>query len=85
MKIGRESCLLESSSFALSASAGVAAVNVGSAALGFLMVATPIGWVGLIIGGAVVAGVAAGASMGVNFAVSGNSGDWYDSIMEWIE
>jgi len=75
---------IESSSFALSAATGVAAVNVGSAALGFLMIATPIGWVGLIIGGVVVAGVAAGASMGVNSFIGDNSGDVYDYIVKLI-
>lgn len=72
---------IESSSFALSAGTGIVAVNVGSAALGFLLVATPIGWVGLIVGGLAVAGTAAAVSMGVNTAVKENSGSWYDSIM----
>jgi len=72
---------IESSSFAASAITGTAVVNVGSAALGFLMVATPIGWVGLIIGGVAVVGVAAAASIGMNNAITENSGGWYDSIM----
>ncbi|WP_255550361.1 hypothetical protein [Moritella sp. 28] len=77
---------IESSSFALSAITGTAVVNAGSAALGFLMVATPIGWVGLIIGGVAVVGVAvvgvaAAASIGMNNAITENSGGWYDSIM----
>jgi hypothetical protein len=76
---------VESSSFALSAATGVAAINVGSVALGFLMVATPIGWVGLIIGGIAVAGVAAGASMGMNSLVGNTSGGVYDYIMDWIK
>jgi len=75
---------IESSSFALSAATGVAAVNVGSAVLTFLLVATPVGWVGLIIGGLAVAGVAAGASMGMNSLVSKNSGELYDYIMSVI-
>jgi len=45
------------------------------------MVATPIGWVGLIIGGVAVVGVAAAASIGMNNAITENSGGWYDSIM----
>lgn len=72
---------IESSSFALSAGSGVLAVNAGASALGFLMVATPIGWVGLIVGGLAVAGTAAAVSMGVNSAVKENSGSWYDSLM----
>lgn len=72
---------IESSSFAASAGAGVLAVNAGTAALGLLMVATPIGWVGLIVGGIAVAGTAATTSIVVNKAFKDNSGAWYDSIM----
>ena len=75
---------IESSSFALSTIAGSAAVNVGSAALGLLMVATPIGWVGLIVGGLTVAGLAAGATVITNNAIKNNSGDVYDEIMAWL-
>ncbi len=74
---------IESSSFAASALAGVAVVNAGTVALGFLMVATPIGWVGLIVGGVAVAGAAAGSSMWTNSQLKSNSGDWYDGIMSW--
>ena len=74
---------IESSSFALSAIAGTTTVNVGTSALTFLMVATPVGWVGLIIGGAVVAGVAAGASLVINNEVKNNSGAIYDAIINW--
>lgn len=75
---------IESSSFAASALTGTAVVNAGGAALMFLMVATPIGWVGLIIGGIAVAGTAAVASIGMNNAVKNNSGEWYDLIMKGI-
>ncbi|GAB3093556.1 hypothetical protein G8770_06630 [Aestuariicella hydrocarbonica] len=75
---------VESSSFALSAVAGTAAVNVGGAALSLLVMATPVGWVGLVIGGVTVAGVAAATSMGVNRVVKENSGSWYDAIMKVI-
>ncbi|MDN3640873.1 hypothetical protein QWY82_18885 [Simiduia curdlanivorans] len=75
---------IESSSFALSAVAGVAAVNIGSAALGFLVLATPIGWVGLIVGGIAVAGVAAATSMGVNQVVKEDAGEVYDVIMKKV-
>lgn len=57
---------VESSSFAASASTGLALVKVGSAALGFVMVATPLGWAGLIVGGLVVAGTAAAGSLAMN-------------------
>jgi hypothetical protein len=72
---------IESSSFAASAITGTAVVNVGGAALGFLMVATPVGWVGLIVGGIAVAGVAAYSSIRVNSTFKDNGGAWYDSIM----
>lgn len=72
---------VESSSFALSAGAGILAVNAGTAALGLLMVATPIGWVGLIIGGVAVAGTAAVASITTNNIVKSKSGGLYDQIM----
>ena len=72
---------IESSSFAASALAGVTVVNAGTAALGFLMVATPLGWIGLIIGGVAIAGAAAGAALWTNSQIKSHSGDWYDGIM----
>jgi len=75
---------IESSSFAASAMAGTAAVNIGGAVLSFLIVATPIGWVGVIVGGVVVAGVAATASIVTNDSFKNNSGGWYDSLMKAI-
>lgn len=72
---------VESSSFAASAVAGSIAAKAG---LGLLMIATPVGWVGLIVGGVAVAGTAAAVSMGVNGLVKENSGSWYDSIMKAI-
>jgi len=72
---------IESSSFVASAAFGTAVINAGSYGLSLLMVATPIGWVGLVLGGAFVVGAAAGASIGANLALQENSGDWYDSIM----
>ncbi len=75
---------IESSSFALSAAAGVGVVNAGGAALTFLMVATPVGWVGLIVGGFAVAGTAAVASISANNISKKMSGGFYDDIMKWI-
>ena len=72
---------IESSSFATSAVAGTLAVNVG---LAILMVVTPVGWVGLIIGGLAIAGTAAAVSMGMNHVVKENAGDVYDGIMDWM-
>lgn len=75
---------IESTSFVASAAAGIGVVNAGSAALVLLMVATPVGWVGLIVGGVAVAGTAAAVSIGMNSSVKNNSGAWYDSIMKEI-
>ncbi len=75
---------IESSSFALGAGSGIIAVNAGTAALGILIAATPIGWVGLIVGGLAVAGTAAAVSMGVNDYTKEKSGSVYDSIMKWM-
>lgn len=72
---------IESSSFAASATAGIITVNAG---LALLMIATPVGWVGLIIGGLTVAGTAAVASISMDSAMKNNSGSWYDAIMDWI-
>ncbi len=69
---------IESSSFALSAGAGIVAVNVGTTALMFLTVATPVGWIGLIV-------TAAAVSMGMNHIVKGESGGWYDYIMDKLK
>jgi len=75
---------IESSSFAASAVTGVLAVKAGGAALTFLMVATPIGWVGLIIGGVAVAGVAAASSIVANNMTKDIGGSLYDVILNWI-
>ncbi len=72
---------IESSSFAASAVAGTIAVKAG---LAILMVATPVGWIGLIAGGVAVAGAAAATSMATNYAVKKDAGGLYDSIMRSI-
>ncbi|MDX2504406.1 MAG: hypothetical protein QNL62_08015, partial [Gammaproteobacteria bacterium] len=72
---------IESSSFVLTVGAGTAAVNVG---ISLLIFATPFGWAGLIVGGAAIAGVAAGASMVSNNVVKDNAGYVYDFIMDVI-
>jgi len=65
---------IESSSFAVSATAGILTVKAGVA---FFVLATPIGWVGLIV-------TAAAASMGANYITKEKSGGVYDSIMKLI-
>ncbi len=69
---------VESSSFVASAVAGAVAVKVGTVGLMFLTVATPVGWVGLIV-------VAATTSIVANVIVKDKSGSWYDDIMGWIK
>lgn len=54
---------IESLSFVAATAAGTLAVNMGGGVLGFLVVATPVGWVGLIVGGLAVAGVAGAVSI----------------------
>ena len=71
---------IESSSFALSAIAGTAAVKTG---LAFLAIATPVGWVGLVVASAAIASAAAGASIWTNNKVKNGSGEIYDDIMAW--
>ncbi len=75
---------VESSSFLASVIAGTAAVKVGVAGLTFLMVATSLGWVGLIVGGAAVAGVAVTTSIKLNNIVKHNAGGFYDSLMQQV-
>jgi hypothetical protein len=76
---------VESMSFALSTATGTALVKVGSAAVGFLVAATPVGWVGLIVGGTIVVGTAAVGAMTMNNSIKARSGGWYDNIMDWLK
>ncbi len=69
---------IESSSFAASALTGSGAVYVGAKVLVFLTVATPVGWVGLIV-------VAAASSITMNYVVKERSNGWYDDIMGWVD
>ena len=75
---------IESTSFVASAATGIGVVNAGAAVMTFLVVATPVGWVGLIVGGALLAGAAAGASIKVNEIVKEDAGGIYDYIMEQV-
>jgi hypothetical protein len=59
-------------------------VDIGAAALGFLMVATPVGWVGLIVAGVTVAGLSAGVSIvadNVSKTIAENN---YDRIIRLV-
>ncbi len=66
---------VESSSFVASAWAGTLVIKAG---IVFVVVATPAGWVGLIV-------TAAAASMGANYIVKEEGGGIYDSIMKWLD
>ena len=76
---------IESSSFIAGAGTSSVVLDAGAAVLGFLMVATPIGWVGLIIGGVVVAGSAAAAGIVAGSEAHQYSGSLYDKIMKAVE
>jgi len=56
-------------------------VKVG---LYFLAVATPAGWLALIVAGTVIVGTAATASVVANNVVKKDAEGIYDSIMNWI-
>lgn len=75
---------IQSSSFAASAYLGSLVLDSGMAALGFLVMATPIGWVGLIIGGAIVIGSAAYTGYEMNKVTKDNAGVIYDYIMKML-
>jgi hypothetical protein len=72
---------IESSSFVTSTLAGTLTATGG---MGLVMMLTPAGWVGLVVGGLAVAGVAAGASMVANTAIKDNAGNFYDGIMAGV-
>ena len=75
---------IESSSFASSAYLGGVVLDAGMTALGFLVMATPIGWIGLIIGGVVVIGAAAYTGYEMNKVTKENGGLIYDHIMKVV-
>lgn len=68
----------------LSFVAGTAAATaVAETAFALCMIATPVGWVGIVISVLAVGG-AAGASMWASESVRDGAGGWYDSIMKRI-
>lgn len=75
----------ESLSFATSAIAATAVTKIGVGALGLVMVATPIGWVGLIVGGVVIAGTAAVTSIAINNEMKSRSDGIYSTIMKRLD
>ncbi|WDE05065.1 hypothetical protein SG34_027825 [Thalassomonas viridans] len=75
---------IESSGFAASAAIGTGFLKAGTYGLSLLMVSTPLGWAGFVIGGALVVGATAGASMTANNIITKDAGGIYDSLMRWI-
>jgi len=72
---------IESLSMGTSLYVGKVAVEAG---IYFLTVATPVGWVGLILAGAAIAGTAAAASMGTDHIAKQRGGNLYDNVMKWL-
>jgi hypothetical protein len=75
---------VESSAFVATAVIGEAAAEVGA----LLLMATPIGWVGLLVAGAVIvgtAGVAAVAAGAAKNKIENNAGGVFDDIMNWVK
>src|SRR5690554_699039 len=81
---GERELFIESLSFVADTTVGTLAVNIGGGVLGFLVVATPVGWVGLIVGGLAVAGVAGTASIAMDSYIGKEAGDYYDTIQDWL-
>lgn len=77
---------IESTSFVAGAGAAYVAGSIGGTALSLLIMATPVGWVGLVVvvGGLALAGIAAGASITANSYAQKSAGNWYDSTMAAI-
>lgn len=74
---------IESSAFASSAIIAGAAADVGA----LLLIATPVGWVGLLISGVIVAGtvgVSAMVAANAKEKLESNGGGYYDKIMGWL-
>jgi len=76
---------VESSRFAASALAGSGVAKAGAFGLGLIMLSTPVGWVGLVVGGLVIVGCSVAASVAVDRYVNDLSRDKYDPILEWID
>ena len=75
---------IESSSFAASAGVGLIAADLGAAALGVALAATPAGWV-LIVGGLVTASFAAGASGLADRAMRDMAAPAYEGLVRWLQ
>lgn len=72
---------IQSSSFAAGAITASVAVKGG---LALLAVFTPMGLVGLLIGGAAIAAGAAAGAVVSDTLVADRAGAWYDEITDWL-
>ena len=71
---------IESSSFAASAAGSAAVAGV----LSFFIFSTPLGWVGLIAGGAAITTLSAGTSIYINDHIHNIGGKLYDNVMDYL-
>jgi hypothetical protein len=76
----------ETFSFAASAGTGAAIATAGGAAITFLLVATPVGWAGLVLvtGGVLVATASAGGSMVAGDAMKSLVNSKYDEVAAFL-
>ncbi len=72
---------IQSASFTAGGISSIVAVKGG---LALLAAFTPVGLVGLIIGGLAIAGTAAAGAYFADRQVQARAGGWYDTIMEWL-
>ena len=75
---------MESSRFAASALAGSFVASKGTAALGFIIAFTPVGWVGIVVGGLVVVGCSVAVSVGVDNYLKNRAGKYHDNVKDWM-
>ena len=78
---------VESLSLGGSTVVGAASAAIGASAFTFVMVATPVGWVGLIVGGVVVTGAVVGTASTTiltDTIIKEHAYGWYDDLMAWM-
>ena len=73
---------MESSRFAASAVVGGGVAKFG---LGLMLTFTPVGWVGLVVGGLVIVGCSVAASVAADHYANELSRDKYEPLLEWID
>ena len=73
---------VESSRFFASAVVGGGVAKFG---LGLMLTFTPVGWVGLVVGGLVIVGCSVAASVAADHYANELSRDKYEPLLEWID